>query len=52
MLHDTWGEKLREVFDSIEDPTWDGTPTAVPLMGGSDRTVPLRKITNEREKLI
>jgi putative proteasome-type protease len=52
MLHDTWGQKLREVFDSIEDPTWDGTPTEVPLMCGSERTVPLKKITNEREKLI
>ncbi|WP_291010496.1 proteasome-type protease [Hydrogenophaga sp.] len=52
MLHDTWGQKLREVFDSIEHPTWDGTPTAVPLMGGSERSQPLRKITNEREKLI
>lgn len=52
MLHDTWGQKLREVFDSIEDPTWDGTPTEVPLMAGSERAQPLRKITNEREKLI
>ena len=24
MLHGSWGQKLREVFDSIEDPTWDG----------------------------
>lgn len=52
MLHGTWGQKLREVFDSIEDPTWDGTPTEVPLMCGSERSQPLRKITNEREKLI
>ena len=52
MLHDTWGQKLSEVFNSIEDPTWDGTPTEVPLMGGSERSQPLRKITNEREKLI
>ncbi len=48
----TWGQKLREVFDSIEHPTWDGTPTTVPLMGGSERNQSLRKITNEREKLI
>ena len=52
MLRETWGQKLREVFDSIEHPTWDGTPTTVPLMGGSERHQPLRKITNEREKLI
>ena len=24
MLHSSWGQKLREVFDSIEDPIWDG----------------------------
>jgi putative proteasome-type protease len=52
MLHETWGQKLREVFDSIEHPTWDSTPTAVPLMGVSQRHQPLRKITHEREKLI
>jgi pimeloyl-ACP methyl ester carboxylesterase len=32
MLHNTWGQKLREVFDSIEDPVWDGGATEVPLM--------------------
>lgn len=52
MLRENWGQKLREVFDSIEHPTWDGTPTTVPLMGGSERNQSLRKITNEREKLI
>ena len=24
MLHDRWGEKLRQVFDSIESPNWGG----------------------------
>ena len=52
MLHETWGHKLREVFDSIEDPTWNGTPTTVPLMGVSQRHQPLRKITHQGEKLI
>jgi hypothetical protein len=33
MLHGSWGQKLREVFDSIEDPTWDGGATEVPLGG-------------------
>ncbi|RYF62675.1 MAG: peptidase, partial [Comamonadaceae bacterium] len=23
MLHSSWGQKLREVFDSLEDPVWD-----------------------------
>jgi putative proteasome-type protease len=24
MIHSTWGQRLREVFDSIDDPRWDG----------------------------
>ena len=52
MLRESWGQKLRDVFDSIEHPTWDGTPTAVPLMGVGERHQPLRKISHEREKLI
>ncbi len=52
MLHSSWGQKLREVFDSIEDPTWDGSPTDVPLICNASRHQPLRKITNATEKLI
>jgi putative proteasome-type protease len=52
MLHDNWGQKLREVFDSIEDPMWDGGQTYVPLLVGSTRSLPLRKITTPQEKLI
>ena len=52
MLHDNWGQKLREVFDSIEDPMWDGGQTNVPLLVGSTRSAPLRKITTPQEKLI
>ena len=46
------GEKLREVFDSIEDPAWDGSPTKVPLICDTARSLPLKKITNPKEKLI
>ncbi len=52
MLHSSWGQKLREVFDSIEDPTWDGSPTNVPLICNASRHQPLRKITNATEKLV
>jgi putative proteasome-type protease len=52
MLHDSWGVKLREVFDSIEDPMWNGEQTNVPLMLQSGRNVPLRKISNPQERLI
>ncbi|OGB96658.1 MAG: hypothetical protein A3G82_23995 [Burkholderiales bacterium RIFCSPLOWO2_12_FULL_67_210] len=52
MVHNTWGQKLREVFDSIEHPTWDGAHTEVPLLCSGPRNQPLRKITNAKEKLI
>ena len=52
MLHGSWGQKLREVFDSIEDPMWNGEKTDVPLMQQSGSNRPLRKITTPEEKLI
>jgi putative proteasome-type protease len=52
MLHGSWGQKLREVFDSIEDPTWDGGYTNVPLLISSERSLPLKKISTPEEKLI
>ncbi len=52
MLHDNWGKKLREVFDSIEDPMWNGGATEVPLLTPLTRNQPLRKITSPLEKLI
>lgn len=52
MVRNTWGEKLRRVFDEIEHPVWDGSPTDVPLMTDSARARPLKKIGNPREKLI
>lgn len=52
MLHGSWGQKLREVFDSIEDPQWSGGPTEVPLMAPLSRHRPLRKINTPQDKLI
>ncbi|MGB4116306.1 MAG: proteasome-type protease [Polaromonas sp.] len=52
MLHNNWGKKLREVFDSIEDPMWNGGATQVPLLTPLTRNQPLRKITSPEEKLI
>ena len=52
MLRGSWGNKLREVFDSIEDPVWNGDKTDVPLRVDGVRAKTLRKITNETEKLI
>jgi putative proteasome-type protease len=52
MLHDSWGQKLRQVFDSIEDPAWNGGSTGVPLMASPSRCKPLKKITTPQDKLI
>jgi putative proteasome-type protease len=52
MLHDNWGKKLREVFDSIEEPMWNGEHTEVPLLVPSTRCKTLQKIGSHTEKLI
>ena len=52
MMHNSWGQKLREVFDSIDDPVWDGSATDHPLMQPAVRHPPLRKISTPEEKLI
>jgi putative proteasome-type protease len=52
MVRTCWGERLREVFDSIEHPVWDNSPTEVPLLCPNARKPPLRKIRNATEKLI
>ena len=52
MLHNNWGKKLREVFDSIKDPLWNGGETQVPLLTPLTRNQPLKKISSPEEKLI
>ena len=52
MLNRSWGRRLREVFDSIEDPLWNGGETEVPLKVASARHPPLKKITAANERLI
>ncbi len=52
MLHNSWGQKLREVFDSIEDPAWNGGSTQAPILTTTARCKPLRKITTPQDKLI
>ena len=52
MLHTSWGRKLREVFDSLEDPVWDDAHTDTPLRTPSSKSEPIRKITRPEEKLI
>ena len=52
MLHSSWGQKLREVFDSLEDPVWDDKHTDTPLKVAEAQNQPLRKISKPEEKLI
>ena len=54
MIHDTWGQRLREVFEGIEHPAWngDGACTEFPLMVESERYETMRKITHPGEKIV
>ena len=52
MLRSSWGDKLRQMFDSIEHPAWDGQHTQVPIMVPAARNTVLKKITTPDEKLI
>ena len=52
MIRSTWGQRLRQVFESIEDPQWNGGATAHPLKSATGRYEPMRKITDPGQKLI
>ena len=52
MIHDTWGHRLREVFEGIDDPRWDGGDTAHPLLGVAARYEPMRKIGHPGERIV
>jgi putative proteasome-type protease len=52
MIRTTWGQRLREVFASIDDPRWDGGDTQHPLMVDSARYEPMRKIHHPGEKIV
>ena len=52
MMHNSWGQKLRQVFDSIEDPVWDDAHTEIPLKMPADRHAALKKISTPEDKLI
>ncbi len=52
MIRGTWGARLREVFESIDDPQWGDAQVSHPLRAASDRYQPLKKITRPEEKMI
>ena len=53
MIRNSWGEKLRQVFESIDDPQWDGAGAALaPLCVPSGRYEPMKKIHTPDEKIV
>ena len=53
MIRGSWGEKLRQVFESIDDPQWDADGSAqAPLCIPSARYETMKKITHAGEKLV
>jgi putative proteasome-type protease len=52
MIHDTWGQRLRQVFEGIDDPQWNGEQATHPLCVGSARYESMRKIAHPGEKIV
>jgi putative proteasome-type protease len=52
MIHRTWGQRLREVFEGITDPAWYGGIAQYPLCTQSERYEPMRKITRPEDRIV
>ena len=52
MIHSTWGERLREVFEGIDDPRWDGGDAQHPLITTGSRYEPMRKVRHAGEHIV
>jgi putative proteasome-type protease len=52
MIRSTWGQRLHEVFEGIDEPRWDGGDAVHPLMVSSPRYEPMRKITAPNERIV
>jgi putative proteasome-type protease len=53
MIHGTWGQKLREVFEGLEAPQWESTGAAqYPLRVETTRCEAMRKVTHPGEKIV
>ncbi|MEJ5149830.1 MULTISPECIES: proteasome-type protease [Comamonas] len=51
MVRNTWGDKLRQAFDSIDDPHWDSGDTAASIQPDNSAIRPVKKITNSNVML-
>lgn len=53
MIRNTWGQRLRDVFESIDDPQWSDDATCNhPLKTSSDRFEPLRKVSHAGQLIV
>jgi putative proteasome-type protease len=52
MIHTTWGQRLREVFEGLDAPRWDGGASPHPLMSPLQRYETMRKITHPGERIV
>ena len=52
MLHDSWGQKLREAFDGLDNPHWGSQGSSPSLQMPTTGVRAVRKITNPEEKLV
>jgi putative proteasome-type protease len=52
MIRNSWGQRLREAFEGIDDPNWGSSDARYPLQVHSPRFKVLRKIKSPEEKLV
>ncbi len=52
MIRGSWGERLRQAFESIDNPDWNSAEVRHPLKVRSERYDVLRKIQNPDEKIV
>jgi putative proteasome-type protease len=51
MIRGSWGEKLKQVFESLDDPEWGSATATAPLIAPC-RYEPMRKITDPGVKIV
>ena len=52
MIRNTWGKRLREIFETIDDPHWGDEEVTTPLCTATPRYEKLRKITQPADKIV
>ncbi len=52
MIRGTWGQRLKQVFEGIDDPAWDGVGANYPLVVDSERYGQMRKISTPQQKIV